>query len=468
MTHPISHKIPRVLISGLRGGSGKTILSLGLLAICKERDLNAVPFKKGPDYIDAGWLAKASGHDCFNLDLFMIPPQAIINSFISHSIGADIAIIEGNRGLYDGMDHQGTYSTAELAKLLGTPVLIIVDCSKVTTTVSAMILGCMRFDTGVDIKGVLLNNIANSRQESVIRESITERCGIPVLGAMPRLEDNPLSERHMGLTPFHEYEEVEDAIKKIKDISKRYIDVDGIIKIAKDAEPIISNGEERLQKAEDRPSGFRIGVIRDSAFQFYYPENIEELQKKGALIVNINALNERVIPEIDALYIGGGFPETHALRLSNNKEFRDSLRHTIEDGLPVYAECGGLMYLGREIVINDKSYPMVGVLPLIFKLESKPQAHGYTILEVERENPYFPKGGILKGHEFHYSHVVDGEWDGLYFVFRLRRGKGIKDGMDGICYKNVLATYTHLHALGSPEWVDGMMRVCGLRTSMLP
>jgi len=459
--------VKSIILSAMRGGDGKTIFSVGLVILFKKRGFSVVPFKKGPDYIDAGWLAKAAGHKCYNLDLFMIPPTGIVHSFISHSKGSDIAIVEGNRGLYDGMDHQGTYSTAELSKLLNVPVILVVDCTKSTTTISAMIMGCQGFDPDVRIAGVVLNKVATSRQEGVIRRAITERCGIPVLGAIPRLRDNLLPERHMGLTPFHEHKEVEEAIHGIGEIIERCIDFEAILKIADHGSPQTIEYRERTKDMESaipnlriRNSGSpRIGVIRDSAFQFYYPENLEELTRKGATIVDISALRENSLPDIDALYIGGGFPETHAIELAENTEFKRSLLDAIEKGLPVYAECGGLMYLGRELVLGDRAYQMVGALPLTFRLEEKPQAHGYTIVEVNKDNPYFKEGTILKGHEFHYSRVIDAAWDrnDYHFVFTLKRGKGIRDGMDGICYRNVLATYTHLHAFGSPEWVAGMI-----------
>jgi len=475
------YNISRILISGLRGGSGKTILSLGLLSILRGKNLKPVPFKKGPDFIDAGWLSSAAQGECYNLDLFMMSPEQIRDSFISHTCREDnekteghsrssqrevMAIIEGNRGLYDGMNHQGTYSTAELAKLLKAPVLIVVDCAKATTTIAAMLLGCIYFDRDVHIKGVLLNNLANSRQEAVIRRAIMERCGIPVVGAFPRLKENPLSERHMGLTPSQEHEKTTEVIDIIRQLAERYIDIDAVINIARATEPIIYEKTSHpacVGKAQTPP---RIGVIRDSAFQFYYPENLEGLRRAGAIVVDISAINDRSIPDIDCLYIGGGFPETHAHILAGNEEFKASLRDAIERGLPVYAECGGLMYLGKELVINGKRYPMVGVLPLTFNLEDTPVAHGYTIIEVEKENPYLLRGTILKGHEFHYSRVMDGQWDDCYFAFRLRRGKGIKDGMDGICYKNLLATYTHLHAIGSPEWTEGMMRASRIKNPL--
>jgi cobyrinic acid a,c-diamide synthase len=223
----------------------------------------------------------------------------------------------------------------------------------------------------------------------------------------------------------------------------------------------------------------KIGIIRDSAFQFYYQENFEELEKRGASLIEVSPLKETRLPEIDALYMGGGFPETHAIALADNISFRNSLFDAIQGGLPVYAECGGLMYLGKSLVLEGKTYPMVGALPITFGLEKKPQAHGYTIVEVEKVNPYYPQNTVLKGHEFHYSRVLEigalstvgatrrvaptmgdaGECsEQIYFAFNVRRGKGIVDGKDGMCYKNVLAAYTHLHAIGAPEWADGLVR----------
>lgn len=466
-----------MVISGLRGGSGKTILSLGLIASWRKEGLKVTPFKKGPDYIDAGWLAEAAGESCFNLDLFMMEPADIIQSFISHTSNSGIALIEGNRGLYDGVDHEGTYSTAELAKLLKAPVIIVVNCAKVTSTVAAMVLGCQRLDPGTPIRGVVLNNVGYARQEAVIRKAIEGRCGLPVLGTVPRLEKELFPERHMGLTPSQEHHAVEESLSTIAELGARYLDIKGIWEIARSAEPLHVEDtpvSSRGPSLTDHTLQLRIGVIRDSAFQFYYPENIEELEKEGVEIIKISALEDSVLPEIDALYIGGGFPETHAQALAENSGFRRSLLEAIERGLPVYAECGGLMYLGQSLILNSRRYPMVGAFPLTFGVERKPQAHGYTILEVEQENPFFEKGGILKGHEFHYSSVLEADGE-LSLVFRVKRGRGIKDGMDGLCYKNTLASYTHLHALGTKEWVKGLIRcatafrnqMAGIRSSYI-
>ncbi len=487
---------PRLVIAGVRGGSGKTTLSLGLIAVLRsQKGFKVIPYKKGPDFIDAGWMSVAAKNPCYSLDPFLISREKVLDSFISHFIG-DIAVIEGNRGLYDGMDTEGSYSTAELAKLLKSPVILIVDCTKMTRTTAAVVLGCMNLDKDVLIKGVVLNQVSGSRHETVIRTSIEKYCALPVLGAIPRFQSGKFPERHMGLTPYQEHPDIENAISFVEDIAKKYLDIDRILDIAMGAEQLIegqgswvmATGEIKNQKSKIKinelqnfefcnlnfelknapcslplASVVRIGVIRDAAFQFYYPENFEELERRGARIVEISALTEKELPDIDALYIGGGFPETHAIALAENVDFRNSLRKAVEEGLPVYAECGGLMYLGESLVLEDKTYPMSGVFPIVFGLEKKPQAHGYSIIEVERPNPCYPEGITLRGHEFHYSRALRiGEKAGVDMAFRVRRGQGIKDRMDGICYRNALATYTHLHALGATEWADGMLR-CAMR-----
>ncbi len=465
-------KYPRIIIAGLKGGSGKTTLSLGLIAAFKKKGMKVIPFKKGPDYIDGGWLSTAAGTPCYNLDTFLISESQIIPSFMNHAETADIVVIEGNRGFYDGMDEYGTHSTAELAKMLKSPVLLIVDCTKATRTIAVIISGIQKFDAGVEIKGVVLNYIAGSRHESIIRNSIEKYCKIPVLGAFPRMKEENFPERHMGLVPFQEHIGAQKAIDKALEITEKYIDVDAVLKIANEADELEVSGQESMMqdsgyKIQDNnaSSGLKIGVIRDSAFQFYYPENFEELEAMEAEIIEISALKERSLSDIDALYIGGGFPETHAIALAENSDFRDSLRKAIEKGLPVYAECGGLMYLGESLVIDGRTYPMTGIFPFSFSLEKKPQAHGYSIAEVQKANPYYQEGAVLKGHEFHYSRVINPEaasgfkTRNIYFAFGMKRGEGITDKLDGLCYKNVLATYTHTHALGTPEWTSGMIKM---------
>ena len=458
MIKAINYSIPRIVVSGLRGGSGKTILSLCLIALWRKKGLRITPFKKGPDYIDAGWLAKAAGNPCFNLDLFMMSRQQVYRSFITHAAETKLAVIEGNRGLYDGVDHKGSYSTAEIAKLIKAPVIMVIDCTKATNTIAAVILGCQKMDPGVSIKGVVLNRIATGRQESLIRKAISQKCKLPVFGAIPRLKQDPFPERHMGLTPIQEHLNVEKSIEAVAEIGSKYLNLDGIMKVARKAGTLKAGIRNKKITLYNRRNTPKIGVIRDSAFQFYYPENFEELKKRGAELVEVSPLRESKLPDIDALYVGGGFPETHAIPLSRNTLFRSSLCKAIESGLPVYAECGGLMYLGKKLVIEKKTYPMAGIFPIVFDLQKKPQAHGYTIIKVDKKNPFYPRGRVIRGHEFHYSRVIKTRKNATYMSFTNRRGRGIIKGLDGICYKNVLGTYTHVHALGTREWAEGMVR----------
>ncbi len=456
---------PRILIAALRGGSGKTILSIGITAAWRSLGKHVIPFKKGPDYIDAGWLAMAAGRPCYNLDTFLITPERNLQSFLFHSKKGDISVIEGNRGLYDGIDIKGSTSTAELAKLLDAPVILCLDATKTTRTMAAAVLGCMKFDPAVKIKGVVLNRVAGARHEKILRTSIEQFCDIPVLGAIPKLTQQNFPERHMGLVPTPEHGWALESIAAAAQIAGRYLDLDALAVIARDAAalPVSAALQERigkpfLQTGQNLNKTPRIGILKDSAFQFYYPDNIEALETSGAETICISPLLTDTIPPVDGLYIGGGFPETHARQLAENGKFKAQLKSLAESGLPIYAECGGLMYLGEELVLDQTSYPMAGILPVVFGFSKRPQGHGYTRVIVDEQNPYFMIGTEIKGHEFHYSRVLDWRGDEQDLVFAMKRGAGFQNNRDGVCYKNVLATYTHIHALGTPSWAEAMIR----------
>jgi cobyrinic acid a,c-diamide synthase len=449
---------PRLLLAALRGGAGKTTLTLGLLAAWRDQGRRLVPFKKGPDYIDPAWHALAAGCPSHNLDPFLMEGDQIMALVARHAAQADALLIEGNRGLYDGLDPQGTYSTAELAKMLSTPVVLVVDCTMRTRTTAALVLGCQHFDPQVPIQGVVLNQIARPRHEDIIRRAIERYCGIPVLGAIPRLKCSVFPERHMGLVPPQEHAAAMRAVATARDLARKYLDLDGLWQVAGQAPPFpVVPAASPVFCADCVPPV--IGVIRDSAFQFYYPENLEALREAGAAVMELSALDDPLLPaHLDALYIGGGFPETHARALAENLSFRNAVKAAARAGLPIYAECGGLMYLGEHIQVGSEKFPMVGIFPYDFVMGKKPQAHGYTILEVTRDNPYFPRGLVLKGHEFHYSQIVPDPAPQVPMAFTVRRGSGIGGQREGLLYQNVLATYTHLHALGSPQWAAGIVR----------
>ena len=452
--------LPRlVVVAALRGGSGKTTVSLGLASAWRRQGLQVVPFKKGPDYIDAGWLAQAAGRPCYNLDPFLMDQDRVLASFFTRmGPDGDLGLIEGNRGLYDGADEAGTYSTAELAKLLAAPVVLLVHCNKVTRTLAAVVYGCREFDRDLNLAGVILNEVATSRQETLVRRSIESAVGVPVLGAVPRVRDHDLPERHLGLVPHQEHPSAQKSLDLLAELAEKHLDLDALAALARSAPPLDPPVRGLWPEPAARVSDpVRVGVIRDSAFQFYYPENLEALERLGARPVVFSSLDAAVLPPVDALYLGGGFPETHAEVLAGNETLRRSILKAAESGLPIYAECGGLMYLGRELVLAGSAFPMTGVLPVTFGLEQRPQGHGYTRVLAEADNPYFQPGECFTGHEFHYSRPLDYEAGGFQLIFKVERGHGFDRGRDGLCRKNVLASYTHLHALGTTRWAEALI-----------
>jgi cobyrinic acid a,c-diamide synthase len=451
---------PRVVLAGLRGGSGKTLLAVGLTSFWTAKGLTVGTFKKGPDFIDAAWLGFASGRACYNLDPFLMSDTQIIDSFLSHSAGTDISVIEGNRGLYDGLERNGDTTTATLAKLLKTPVILIVDVTMATRTMAALVIGCQQFDPDLNIVAAILNRVAGHRQESVVKHAIEHYCGIPVIGSVPKLEVNFLPERHMGLVPYQERDDAKRAIAWAREVVEKNLDLNAAYRLAHEAEPLETRHTPHESREAIIAHGYhpRIGFIRDSSIWFYYPENLDQLKYLGADLVEINSMNDAELPDLDALYVGGGFPETQAQALADNKGFRGSLKKEIESGLPVYAECGGLIYLGEALIANGTTYPMVGALPLKMVLEKKPQGHGYTVLEVTTQNPYYQVGEVLKGHEFHYTRAVQGGSEPINAVFKIRRGQGLDGKRDGLCKKNLLATFTHIHAGGNPLWGQRLVK----------
>lgn len=451
---------PGIVIAGLRGSGGKSLVSFGVTAALRARELQVVPFKKGPDYIDAAWLSRAAGNACRNLDLYMMDEARVIQSFNRYASAGDLAVIEGNRGLYDGMDAEGTFSTAELAKLLKVPVVIVCDVTKTTRTLGAMILGCQRFDASVHIAGIILNRVAGRRHESILRDVIERYCGLPVLGAIPRLPAGHFPERHLGLIPPQEHAQVPGAIRHAAQVAEAHLDLDMILDIARSATANAARPEETARQetpAERVARGVRVGIFRDEAFQFYYPENLEAIEEAGGDLRFLSPLHDTVLPHLDAIYIGGGFPETLAAELAANTDFRHAVANAVEAGIPVYAECAGAVYLGKSLAFGDGTHPMTGALPVDFGFSVKPQGHGYTECEVTGTNPFFPTGATFRGHEFHYSHVLGVDEERLSFAFKMKRGHGVDGARDGICYKNTLATYCHIHASGVPDWARSLV-----------
>lgn len=448
---------PRIVIAGIGGDSGKTLISLALVRAYRRLGLEVKAFKKGPDYIDAAWLGWAAGGEARNLDTFLMGPDGCLASFSAHAARAGLNVIEGNRGLYDGMDAKGTHSTASLARLLGAPVLVVLSVRKVTATAAAIVKGIMAMDPDVQIRGVILNRVSGKRHERVVKEAIEGFTGVPVLGAIPAFEKGGvLPERHLGLVPIHETADTK-ALEEVLDEVAGHLDLGKVLEIAQSAPPLRKGAESICFQGPSLGQRVRIALLRDPAFSFYYPENIEALKALGAEVVVVSPLRDRAIPKVDAIIIGGGFPETHGEALANNEAMRAVLLEAGREGVPIYAECGGLMYLARRLHFRGQSWPMCGVFPVDVEVCDRPQGHGYAEAVVDRPNPFFREGESIRGHEFHYSEVaaVEGEVETCY---RVTRGQGAFRGRCGLLRWNVLATYIHVHALGMGGWAEGIVR----------
>jgi len=459
----------RIVIAGLAGDSGKTIVSCGLLSSFKSRGVNVTGFKKGPDYIDAAWLSLASGKPARNLDSFMMGFPEVKNSFLKRADKNGINIIEGNRGLFDGVNNKGTHSTAELASLLKAPVIIVQDISKVTRTAAASILGCVNLDRNINIVGVILNRAASERHSKIAKDAIEGETGIPVLGIIPKLpEKYILPERHLGLIMPEEFEQKSIFLLGIRNIIEDYVDVSKIMKLAINAPAIDleesnveKSSEQSLSNESDKNSSAKvkisIGYFKDKSFSFYYPENLEMLIEAGAELVPISLADSELLYNIDALYIGGGFPEMNLDELASNKEMIKTIKKLAYEGLPIYAECGGLIYLAKDIEWKGRIYSLSGVLPIKIKMNNKPQGHGYCEAVVDEGNPFYELGETIKGHEFHYSKIYEYDPD-IKTSLSLTRGVGCFNKRDGLTYKNVFASYVHVHALSTPTWIKGMIK----------
>jgi cobyrinic acid a,c-diamide synthase len=442
---------PRLAVGGLSGDAGKTLVALGLARAFSRRGLGVAPFKKGPDYIDSAWLGEAARRPGRNLDTFLMG-DAQLGRALATAEGSDLVVVEGNRGLFDGADARGTHSTAELAKRLAAPVLLVVDVRKATRTVAALVLGCQAFDRDLRIAGVVLNRVATARQERLVREAVERATGIPVVGAIPLLRSTLFPDRHLGLVTAAEHPCRDEAIEGAANAVEAHVSLETVAAIAA-AAPAVSFSDA---PPPARGPSARVAVVRDEAFSFYYPENLEALAARGAELLPVSALAGEPLPDADAVYVGGGFPEVHAARLAAAEGFLASLRRARDRGVPIYAECGGLMLLARTLTVDGRSHRMSGVLDLDVEQTRRPQGHGYAEGRIDRENPFFAEGEEIRGHEFHYSRVTGGD-DARRTAVALGRGGGVAAGRDGVCHGSVFASYVHVHAATSDAWADGLM-----------
>ncbi len=447
----------RFLVSAAHKSSGKTTITVGLCAALSAQGLIVQPFKKGPDYIDPMWLSQASGRECFNLDPFLMTPEQITSCFVRHAAGADISIVEGNKGLYDGLALDGSNSNAALAQLLDLPVVLVLDARGMTRGIAPLILGYQAFDSRIRIAGVILNQLGGARHESKLRAVIEHYTDVQVLGAIAHDPRLAVVERHLGLMPNHELDDAAQRVRAMGKLIAAQIDLSRVLQLAAGAAPLPSAPTAMVSQPPLQQQQVRIGLARDKAFGFYYPDDLMALESAGAKIVPFDTLKDTALPDVDGLFIGGGFPEMYMPALQANVAMRESIRAAIEAGLPAYAECGGLMYLARKLRWRESSYNMVGALPADVVMHDHPVGRGYVELQTTANAPWpVNADGVqasLRGHEFHYSSVENLAPD-LKFAYRVLRGHGIDGKHDGIVYRNVLASYAHLRSGAGTDWVQ--------------
>jgi cobyrinic acid a,c-diamide synthase len=457
----------RFLISAAHKSSGKTTLSIGLAAALRARGLTVQPFKKGPDYIDPLWLGQAAGCGCRNLDFFLSPPAEIRMQF-ARGHGADVCLVEGNKGLYDGLALDGSNSNAALARLLDLPVFLVLDARGQTRGIAPLLLGYQAFDPRIRIAGAILNRLGGSRHEAKLRAVVEHYTDVPVLGAIQEDPRLAVVERHLGLMPANEAAAAQQTIAAIADRVARQVDLDRLLALS--AAPPLVPPAPAAPSAPSEPK-IRLAIARDAAFGFYYTDDLEALVAAGAELLPFDTLRDARLPPCDALFIGGGFPESFLDELAANAGLRDEIRQAIENGLPAYAECGGLMYLARSIAWRGKTRPMAGVIPGEVVMHEKPVGRGYVVIEATSDHPWRRRaeadfGHPLHAHEFHYSEIRGLPADTRY-AYAVRRGHGIDGRHDGILYRNLLASYSHLRGTAGCDWPARFVRFarnCSLPT----
>ena len=447
-----------LFFSAAHKSSGKTTVSIGVCAALRARGVELQPFKKGPDYIDPIWLGMAAGKPCYNLDFFIAGKRETIDDYCHRGAKAELCLIEGNKGLYDGLDLDGSNSNAALAKALRSPVIMVIDARGTMRGIAPLLIGYQVFDKGINLAGVIANMTGGRRHESKLRAAVEEYTDIPFLGALENNADIGLSERHLGLIPGYEDPAAQTKIDRIARAVEDNIDLNRLQALAAESKRVTAAASPMLAKAEF--SGLRIGIARDRAFGFYYPGDLDTFRAAGAELVFFDTLQDSALPDVDGLFIGGGFPERHAGALAANGAMREAIRLAIDNGLPTYAECGGLMYLCRALQWRDERHDMVGLLPADAEMHEKSQGRGYVKLASAADHPWPLQALVsnpLRAHEFHYSSLQNLATD-RHFAYQVQRGNGIDGRHDGLVYKNLLASYTHLRNTADNPWVKRFLQ----------
>lgn len=454
------------MISAAHKSSGKTTISVGLCAAFRARGLRLQPFKKGPDYIDPLWLSAAAQRSCCNLDFYTQDTSEILEIYGTAAASADVCIVEGNKGLYDGLDLDGSNSNAALARLLATPVVLVLDTRGMTRGVAPLILGYQAFDPEIQIAGVILNHIGGARHDGKLRRVIEHYTEVRVIGAVPHNPGLQIEERHLGLIPQNERGDGLQLIESLGAATVEYVDLDALLELAGENTPPAHLGSGTRPAGPGRSADVRIGFANDQAFGFYYPGDLRAMAEAGAELVAFDTLNDRTLPAVDGLWLGGGFPEARMRELEANEAMRAAIRQFIEAGGPAYAECGGLMYLARNLTWKGERCNMVGVLPADVVMHERPQGRGYVRLRGTANHPWADMTSVeVAAHEFHYS-ALAGLSSHLDFGYGVERGFGIDGRNDGIIYKNLLANYSHMRDTGQNRWTHRFVAFVRARRSV--
>ncbi len=453
--------IPRIIIAGTSSGVGKTTIATGLTYALHRRGLKVQPFKCGPDYIDPGYLSLAAGEPCHNLDSWMLPEPNLKELFAYFNRGKDLALVEGVMGLYDGHRKAGGGgSTSQIARLIGAPVILILNIAKMSESAAAMALGYCTYDPDVKVSGIILNQVGSPSHLRSAKTAVEDRCGIPVVGYLPKAANLTLPERHLGLVPVAERGGEKSFLDELADLIEEHIDLDLLLDLARRAPDFPLTEKPGLFPIEPMAPRCRIAVAKDEAFNFYYQANIELLRVWGAEIVYFSPVSDAALPQgTNGVYIGGGFPEVFLRELEGNTPMKVSIRQAVAEGLPVYAECGGLMYLSAGIAdFQGQRYDMVGLLPGCCEMQNKLQRLGYTTAQALHSTPLAEKDQSLRGHLFHWSRLDAPDKNTA--AYRIIEPKEQLEGFVLGPKNNLLASYLHLHFGSDPRLAKRFIQSC--------
>jgi len=433
------------LLAGTASGVGKTTVTLAISASLRRRGYQVQPFKGGPDFLDTGHHTRICGRTARNLDTWMLPAEANREVLRSAAQGADVLVVEGMMGLFDGKGGTSDAgSSADIAKVLKLPVVLVLDAGKTARSIAAIVLGFELFDPELALAGVILNRVASARHYAILKTAIEAACKTPVLGWLPREDSIAIPERHLGLHTAEEGatgEELERRIDALAALAEEHLDIARLITL----ECGLELGRNASSSVLHREAGVRIGVARDRAFSFYYEDNLDLLREQGATLIEFSPLDDGSLPsDLDALYLAGGYPELHAARLSTNTAMHAEIREFADSGRPIYAECGGMMYLSRTVTTRDGlHYPMAAVLPLDIEMTQRLVGFGYVTVELTSDCLLGAAGATIRGHSFHYSRIVNAIDVPTNYVVRYSLAG--REEREGFRMGNVLASYVHVH-----------------------